>query len=65
MKAMLVTVISTLAGALPIAVLKKAADAFLDVIEDEVKASKTKLDDIFVLPLCKIVRATLRIPDND
>jgi len=45
--------------------LKKAVDALLDVIEDKVNESKTQIDNITVLPLCKLIRNTFNIPDND
>lgn len=44
---------------------KKAVDAALDVVEDEIEGSKTKLDDFFLLPSIAIVRAICKIPDND
>ncbi len=59
------SLLSALARRLPKRVAKKACDAFLDVVEDEVKASPSKWDDILVLPLCKIIRNIGNIPDND
>ncbi len=40
-------------------------DAGLDFIEDKVKESPTKLDDVTVLPLCELVRKVLKVPDED
>lgn len=40
-------------------------DAGLDYIEDKVEASENKVDDMIVLPACKLVRVVLRVPDND
>jgi hypothetical protein len=37
----------------------------IDAVEDLVKESHTKIDDILVLPLCKKIREGLGIPDND
>lgn len=45
--------------------LKKWIDMGLDMIEDKVEASESKTDDMIVLPLCKIVREALSVPDND
>lgn len=44
---------------------KKAVDAFLDKIEDSVKDSNTPIDDILILPVCKLCRNVFDIPDND
>ena len=46
-------------------ILKKAVDALLDVIENSVEKSENKIDDIIVLPLCKLIRDTFGIEDND
>ena len=43
--------------------LKKGIDAFLDVIESAVEKSETKIDDTLVLPICKLIRSTLKIED--
>ena len=45
--------------------LKKWADTGLDFIEDSVEASENKYDDMVVLPLCRTIRASFDIPDND
>jgi hypothetical protein len=45
--------------------VKKLGDCMLDVIEDAIADSETKTDDRFVLPLIKVLRATLDIPDGD
>jgi len=44
---------------------EELVDGFLDKLEDDAKESANKWDDIFVLPLCKIVREILHVPDND
>jgi hypothetical protein len=45
--------------------LKKWMDMGLDIIEDKVADSPNKTDDMIVLPLCRLVREALSIPDND
>lgn len=40
-------------------------DKLLDFVEDAVADSKTKIDDITVLPIIKALRLGLNIPDND
>ena len=45
--------------------LKKWADVGLDMVEDAVKESPNKYDDITVLPVCKAIRAAFDIEDND
>jgi hypothetical protein len=45
--------------------VKKWADMGIDLIEDAVAGSETKLDDEFVLPACSLIRNALQIPDTD
>jgi len=45
--------------------LKKWIDMGLDMIEDKVEESPSKTDDMIVLPMCKVVREALSVPDND
>lgn len=45
--------------------LKMFVDAGLDAIEDAVEKSENQVDDKLVLPMCKIIRSTFGIPDND
>jgi len=45
--------------------VKKACDAFLDVIEDRIEETETKVDDAVLLPLCQVARKLLGIPDDD
>jgi hypothetical protein len=40
-------------------------DAGLDWVEIKVTESPTKLDDAAVLPLCRLVRNVLNVPDDD
>jgi len=40
-------------------------DKLLGFVEDAVADSKTKIDDITVLPIIKALRLGLNIPDND
>ena len=46
-------------------VLKKAVDAALDAVEDAVAESENKIDDQVVLPMCKLIRNTFNVPDDD
>lgn len=50
-------------NSLPMEIAKKAADAALDVVEEEVKKTPNKIDDIIVLPLIQILRKFAKIPD--
>lgn len=45
--------------------MKKWADAGIDLIEDSVVGSETKIDDEFVLPMCSLMRNAFQIPDTD
>ena len=45
--------------------LKKFADFVLDFVEDFVAGTKSPVDDLLLLPLCKMIRVTFDIPDND
>ena len=45
--------------------VKKATNAFIEVIEDGCRNSTNKIDDAIVLPLCATIRAALNIPDQD
>jgi hypothetical protein len=45
--------------------LKRFVDAGLDAIENAVEGSTNKVDDAIVLPVCKIIRSTFNIPDDD
>lgn len=47
------------------ATIKKGLDAFFDTIENAVEKSSTTLDDVTVLPLIKVLRKSLNVPDND
>jgi len=45
--------------------LKEFADKILDFAEDYVLGTKSEIDDLLILPLCKLIRVTFDIPDND
>ncbi len=65
-KAMLIQqLISVLLEMLTPELLRKAVDTFLDFIEDFVQDTENKYDDKAVLPICKLIRSTFDIPDND
>jgi hypothetical protein len=46
-------------------IMKLAVDKMLDFIEDYVTDSANKVDDALVLPLCRRIRETFDVPDND
>jgi predicted nucleic acid-binding protein len=46
-------------------VVKRAADAGLDIIEKAAANSSNKVDDAIILSLCSTIRAAFSIPDND
>ena len=58
-------VITTLLALLPKDKFKSIVDSLLDVIEDKIAASETKVDDAILLPLISKARELLEIPDND
>ena len=45
--------------------LRGAVDKVLDYVEEKVKESGSKYDDVLVLPLIEMIRNTFNIPDND
>lgn len=50
-------------GMLDEKLLKKFADMVLDFIEEYTLATKSKLDDRILLPLCGLIRTTFDIKD--
>lgn len=44
---------------------KELVDHFLDIIEKKSIESTNKIDDAIVIPLCKVIRDTTDIPDDD
>ena len=44
---------------------KDAADDMLDVLENKVKATPSKIDDLVVLSLISTLRMLMGIPDGD
>ena len=65
MKSLLLKLLPALLSLLSPEVLKKGMDALLDAIENAVEKSENKIDDAIVLPLCKLIRETFNIEDND
>ena len=61
----LLTIIPQLLELLTPDVIREGLDAFLDIVEDRAVDSTNKIDDALVLPICKVFRFTLNIPDND
>lgn len=45
--------------------LQKYGDKLFDFIEDAVADSETDIDDKLVLPIIKMLRVSLSVPDND
>ena len=45
--------------------LKKGLDGFLDLIEEAVGKTESKVDDIVVLGICQQIRRAFDVPDND
>ena len=45
--------------------IKKYGDKLFDLLEDVIKDSETEWDDKTLLPVIKLFRAGLNIPDND
>ena len=62
---LLISLLGIFVRVLDINKLKIFLDAGLDAIEDMVEKSKTPLDDLIILPLCKQIRAVFQIEDND
>ena len=44
---------------------KEAADEMLDAIENKVKSTPSKLDDMVILSIISALRVICGIPDND
>ena len=62
---LIVSLIPHLLASLPKDIIRTGIDKLLDVIEDAVKKSETEIDDATILPICKMIRDSLGIPDND
>ena len=45
--------------------LQKYGDKLFDFLEQAIADSDTKIDDLTVLPVIKLLRTNLNIPDND
>lgn len=58
-------VISILFQFLTPELIKQFADTVLDFIEDTVAKTGTSIDDEILLPLCKLIRSSFDVPDND
>jgi len=43
---------------------KKIVDKALDIVENYVKSSTTKLDDICLNPICALARTVLHVPKD-
>lgn len=65
LKILLPIIMGMLEDLLTMGNLQKYGDKLFDFIEDAVADSETKIDDATVLPVIKMLRRTLNIPDND
>jgi len=66
MKTKIVTyLISLLLSQLTPSLMRNAVDKLLDLIEDYVAKTPGDLDDKVILPICKMLRDALSVPDND
>lgn len=45
--------------------VKEIIDGAIDIVEEKIEASETKIDDWAILPPIKALRAYFDIPDND
>lgn len=45
--------------------VKAVIDKAFDAVEDKVRDSETKWDDIIVIPVLEALRKALNVPDND
>lgn len=45
--------------------IKIAIDAFLDKVEDRIKESPNKFDDVAIGSCITLIRKTMNVPDND
>lgn len=58
-------VVNQLLGLLPGNILREGLDALFDKIEDRVADSDTPIDDQLALPVIRMLRSQLDIPDGD
>ena len=63
--AMLNQLLSGLFTCIPPELIKGFLDKILDVIENTVEESETKIDDTLAIPIISMIRTTFDIPDND
>jgi len=57
--------VGVLLGMLSPEQLRQVADVVLDKVEELVEGSSNPYDDMIILPMCQMIRATFSIPDND
>ena len=61
----LTLLVSVLLPKLTPEIIKKGLDAFFNTIEEAVHNSDTQIDDITVIPVIKLLRETLNVPDSN
>lgn len=65
LKVLMPIIMGMMADLLTVENLRKYGDRLFDFLEDAIADSDTKIDDTVVLPVIKMLRQTLGVPDND
>jgi hypothetical protein len=65
MLSVLMSVLPKIMSGLTPEVLREAMDAFLNIVERRAVETTNKIDDVLLLPACKVVRVTMDIPDTE
>lgn len=65
MKTIIANLIAMLIDMVDEKTAKDMLDKLIDIAEDRITNSKTKWDDITILPILKKIRDIVDIPDND
>jgi len=65
MKTFVISLLGKLLGLLTPDMFRGALDAALNYIESKVVNSENKIDDKLVLPLCRVLRNAIDLPDTD
>lgn len=62
---LMMALVQALLSVLSPELLRKFADIVLDFAENYVLGTKSDIDDMLVLPICRAIRAAFGIEDND
>lgn len=65
LKVLMPVIIGMMDDLLSVENLRKYGDKLFDFLEDAIADSDTKVDDTLVLPVIRMLRERLNIPDND